>query len=661
MSFRHILSIGLFLFFAAEMNGQVMNNNLDPAAQQSNLFKQGQDSTIMKSEENWKDEQAKIYFNTLNSAVARYPDTSIGKMHRFQPRQPWWGQDLGNYGTAVRDLFFNPVMQPGLSLGYHIYDLYQLTLDSLAFYNTTRPYSAFSFLLGSKNEQHVSLLHTQNISPRWNFAAAIRYVTSEGFYKQQKANNLSGSFSTNYQSENQRYYLAAGFVYNRFKQDENGGIISEEQLDNPYYSDRQLLDVRLPPNNGSVNSAVNNIFRNYDFYIQNNYSLGRTDTLYNTDSTSAQLQFTPRFRLKHQLRLHSEKHYYKDRSPETERYAFIGNFEFADLDSVFSIQNWLYVDNKFSLNGFLGKRSELVQIEAGIGNRIDRFSTDYRSPDATAQSSFGNYLFGELKKEAFRDGQWNYMAAAQFYFTGPAAGNFSLTANAGKELGQWAQLSAGLDQTLSNAPYASISFRTNYYTREFALDKTSITRIWGNIHFDNAKVKIGARNYLIANYLYYNESITPQQFKDPFSVLQIYGSKEFRFGIFSLDNEVVWQQATSGAPVNLPSFLLRHKLAIETWMFDKALLIALGIEVRYHTPYYSDSYTPYFNQFYLQNSYKLNNMPECRAFFNFKVRNFRAFVIADQVQQLVTTNFNAPAYPGGNWMFRFGFNWILIN
>ncbi len=617
---------------------------------------------MIKSDEEWKDEQAKIYFNTLNSAVARYPDSSLSRFHRFHPRQPWWGNDLGNYGTAARNLFFSPLMQTGPSLGYHIYDVYLLTLDSLAFYNTTRPYSDFSFMLGSKNEQHVSLLHTQNITPRWNFATGIRYITSEGFFRQQKSNCLSGSFNTNYQSKNQRYYVAAAFVYNRLKQNENGGIVADSLLKNSFYSDRQLIDVNLPPNNGSVNSAVQNIFRSYDLYIQNNYSLGNSDTLYNSDSTSRQIQFTPRFRLKHELRIHSEKHFYNDLLPETERYSPIaGNIGFADQDSVFGIQDWLYVDNKFSLNGFLGKRSELVLIEAGIGNRVDRFSANYRAPEKDAESTVGNYIFGEIKKEAFRSGQWSYSAMGQFYFTGQALGNFKIDAHVGKDLGKWGILSAGINQVLSNAPYAWTNFKTNYFQRTSELDKTSITKIWGQVVLEKLRLKLASNNYLLANYLYYGNNLTPQQYSTAFSILQIYGSKEFRLGIFSLDNEIVWQQAGTNAPIHIPMLMLRHKLGIETFMFKKALHIATGIEVRYTTNYYADGYTPYFNQFYYQDAYRINNKPEGLVYFNFKVKSFRAFVMADYLQQFFTDNIYAPGYPAPNPVFRFGFNWILIN
>lgn len=669
-NFYRFLTAFLPVLLPMTLAAQVINNSLDPQAQQANMFNQGRkDSTLMESKE-WKDESARIYYNYLNSAVVHYPDTSLNSFHRYQPVQPWWGKDLGNYGTAVRNQFFTPFMPTGLSLGYHIYDMYKFSLDSLQFYNTTRPYSAFLFMLGSKTEQNVEILHTQNITPTWNFAGRLRYCSSQGFYNLQKANSISGSFSTNYQSKNQRYYVAAAFVYNRYKQSENGGIQNDTLLDVASYADRQLVPVNLPALSlGSGNAAVTNTLRDYDLYLQNNYSFGKTDTIYNKDSTGVTIQFTPRFRIKHQLQLHSEKHIYRDMAPEStpipngpNRYAFIDpSFTFNASDSVYGVQNWFFIDNKFSLNGFVGKRKELVQIEAGIGNRIDRFNADYVSGNNT-QSSVGNYVFGEIKKEAFSAGQWTYQASGIFFFTGSALGNFDIRASAGKDLGKWGMFSAGFRQNLSNAPYAYSTFRTNFYDRSYDFDKTSITQLWGNVFIDKIRVEVGVRNYLIANYLYYNSSLTPTQQSDALSVLQIYGRKEFRFGIFSLDNEVIWQQPTANAPVHLPALLLRHKFAIETTLFRKALRVAVGIEGRYHTPYYSDGYTPYFNQFYLQDTYKVDNVPECSAFFNFKIKRFRAFVLGDQLQQFISKNvINAPGYPAQNALLRFGFTWILIN
>lgn len=659
----------LLLLLQIRAGAQVINPNLEPSAQQTNMFKQGGDSAAFKTNSDWKEEHARIYYNYLNSAVVHYPDTTLSRFHRYQPVQPWWVKDLGNYGTAARNQLFSPYLPLGLSLGYHIYDVYKLNLDSLQFFNTTRPYSAFSFMLGSKTEQNVEILHTQNITPNWNIAGRLRYLSAQGFYDLQKANSIGGSFSTNYQSKNQRYYIAAGFIYNRHKQNENGGIASASFLDSSVYSERQQIPTTLPGLIlGSRNAAVTNILRDLDFYIQNNYSFGKTDTIYTKDSTGMSVQFTPRFRIKHQLQLHSERHIYNDAAPADARYTSLQpSRPFVSGDTVYSAQNWFYVDNRFSLNGFIGKRKELVQVEAGIGNRIDRFNTNYRT-GSDPQSSVGNYLFGELKKEAFSAGQWSYLAAATLFFTGDATGNFDIRASVGKDLGKWGMFSGGFRQNLSNAPYAYTTFRTNFYDRNAAFDKTSVTELWASVGFESIGLQLGIRNNLIANYLYFDSNLKIQQQGEAFSILQIFGRKVFNFSVFSLDNEIAWQQATGGAPVNLPALLLRHKLGIESTLFRKALHVAVGLEVKYHTPYYLAGYTAYFNQFFYQNNIKTSNAPECGVYFNFKIKSFRAFVVADQLQQFFTTNViqavgDVPGavYPGPNALFRFGFTWILIN
>lgn len=659
---RFLLLFSVLAFFCMQTQAQVINNTLDPTSQQNSMFNQGKDSSILKQKEEWKEEHARIYYNTLNSAVAKYPDTTLENFHRYQSVQPWWGKDLGNSGSAVRNQFFTPVVPMGLSLGYHIYDMYRLTLDSLRFYNTTRPYSAFSFMLGSKSEQNVEIIHTQNITPQWNFSTQLRYYSSAGFYKTQKTSSISGTVTSNYQSKNKRYYLATGFVYNRHKQDENGGIIYDTLLSNSSFSDRQLIGVNIPNSpRSTTNSAVTNQLRDLDFYLQNNYSFGKTDTVYTKDSTGVSYNFTPRFRIKHQLQLHSERHIYKDLDPDSPRYAFIKPITFGSLDTVYNAQNWFYVDNKFSLNGFLGKSSELVQIEAGVGNRVDRFNTNYIS-GTDGISSVGNYVFGEIKKEAFKEGQWNYQASANLFFTGDATGNFDVSAYASKSLRNIGKFSAGIRQNLSNAPYAYTSFRTQFYDRSYAFDKMSMTQVWAKVGIDKIGLQLGIKNNLIANYLYFDQNQAPKQQSEAFSILQITGRKEFRFGIFYLDNEVAWQQTTGNAPVHVPAFLLRHKLGLITPLFKSALIVAAGVEARYHTPYYSDGYSPYFNQFYYQDKDKISNVPETQVYFNFKVKSFRAFVIFDELQQYFSTNIkNAPGYYAQNAMFKFGFTWILIN
>jgi len=641
-------------------------NTLNSDGQPANPFLTDTTNGKNKMGNKWIDEQARINYHYLNSLVKHYPDTSLRKFHHYQPVQPWWGRDMGNIASPTFNMFYTPDQVIGPQLGYHIWDMQMITLDSLPFYNTTRPYSSFQFQLGSKTEQKAEILHTQNINPDWNFAFHFRNINSPGYFRFHQTTSNCGSFNTGYASRDQKYQMALAFIYNKFNQDENGGIVRESDLTDPSLTNRELIEVNLPGRGGSTysrRSAVTNIYRTWDLYLQNSYAWGKADTLYNEDSTAATYRFTPRFRVKHQLQLHSEKHTFRDSEPDSARYAFLGiASRFAPNDTLESIQSWFYIENRFSLNGYLGKGEALALVEAGIANRIDNFSTDYRT-DVNKSTTVSNYLFGQIRKEAQEEGQWSYEAAARFFFTGTAAGDFDINASAGKDLKTLGRLSAGFKQTLSNAPYAWEYFQSNFYNRNFSFNKPSVTKLWGDIAIDRLRLSFGARNYLMANYLYYDDTFTPQQQSEAFSVLQVYGRKQFVYRSFSLDNEVIWQQPTANAPVNLPAFMLRHILSVETNLFKNALKAAVGLEARYHTPYFANGYTPYFNQFYLQDAIRVSNPVECTAFFNFKVRNFRCFVSGDQLQQLVIKKnvINAPGYPAQNALFRFGFNWVMIN
>ena len=120
------------------------------------------DSSNKTNTADWQDEKARIYFQTLNSSKKRYPDTLLHYFHRRPFSLPWY-INTGNFGSPSNSLLFTPDFRTGPTLGYHSFDVYRFQVDSLHYYNTTRPYSEFAYQLGSKAEQQVSILHTQNI------------------------------------------------------------------------------------------------------------------------------------------------------------------------------------------------------------------------------------------------------------------------------------------------------------------------------------------------------------------------------------------------------------------------------------------------------------------------------------------------------------------
>lgn len=630
------------------------------------------DTTNKSNSANWHDETVRISFQQAGSPQERYPDTSIHTFHRRPFSQPWVG-NLGNLGSPSRSLLYTPenAGRTGPSSGYHAFDIYRFDADSLLYYNTTKPYAAFSYQLGSKLEQTMQILYTQNIKPNWNFAVQYRKINSQGYYKTQRTNQDHGSTTTSYQSINQHYNLKAAFVYNLAQQDENGGIRADTFLNNDRYSDRGTIPVYFEePSYSTRRSAVTTRLRDFNMLLQHDYTWGRSDTLYSADSTQFRVELTPRFRIAHRMDIGSQKYIFKDVRPDSIDYASFFQRTFATLDSVYSQQQWTWVDNRFTLNGFLGKKESQLLFSAGIGNRIDNFRTYFISGD-DRRNVLSNYLVGELKKDALKPGQWGYKASAQFFFTGPAAGNFLLDASVRKDLGsRWGALAAGFKQGLMEAPYNYMRYQNQFYLATNDLNTQSITQLYITLESSRLGLSGGVRNFLTGNYIYLADSINAisnkrlqvRQSSGAFNLTQAWLRKVFYFGHFVLDNEVAFQQKAGDAPIEVPQFLGRHQLSYESYLFGKALKIAVGVDARYHTAYKPMGYAPLYNRFYYQDAYTTGSDPEASLFFNFKVKRFRAYIMGDQLQRLFGLhNLPVPGYPGQDVMVRFGFEWVLVN
>lgn len=648
------------------------------------------DTSAAKTNTNtWKNEEANVYYQYLHSAIKRLPDTSL---HTFQRRpfvQPW-SRDMGNPGSPVYNLQFTPENRVGPSFGYHIFDAYRFQLDSLQFYNTTRPYSVFNYTLGSKLEQVAGIMHSQNIKPNWNFMVDYRKVNTPGFYKIQRNNHDNAAISTNFQSNNKRYVLYAGLVYNKQQHDENGGIVNDSDLTNTSYADRKTINTAFQNSAYSTTrSSITNVQRDFGMVFQHAYTWGPIDTTYNADSTEFTAVLHPRFSISHKLAMSTEKHSYKDLAPDSVRYVPLFNYSFAHTgsayyinggDSVYMQQKWFWLDNKVMLNGYIGKQTDLLTFSAGAGNRYDEFAiAPAYGVNLDRSKYFSNYLAGEIKKEALKEGQWQYNGQALFYVTGSYAGNFDLDASVGKSLKKWnSGFQAGFRQMLGQAPFAYQQYENVYTQTSYDLKEESITNIYAQLNVNKYNFQAGVRNYILGNYIYTDSSRTPKQSATVFNIGQVWLRKMFRLGNFYIDNEVIFQQPSTGTPINVPDLMGRHQFSFESAMFKRALKIATGVEVRYNTAYHPAGYDAQLNRFYYQQQVYINNMPELNVFLNFRVKHFRAFLMIDQLNQLFARNtilftgtpvynfnnsgrYNTPVYSAQNMMLRMGFSWMLIN
>lgn len=586
-----------------------------------------------------------------------------------------WRRDLGNLGSPVRPVYFEPQnLRIGPSLGITAFNALRFDPDTVAYWNTTRPYSIFSFALGSQREQLANILHTQNLRPAWNIALMYRKTVSEGFYKIQRTNHDNGSVTTTYTAPGLRYTLLAAVVYNNEQHDENGGIVADSFLSNDDYDDRRTVPVRFtsPGFGSTTRSPVSNTLRDASVVLQHGYTLGRIDTLWSTDSASYDLRLRPAFRIAHRLDAGTQRYRYTDLQPDSLRYASLFAQDFSSNDSVIAQQRWAWVDNALILSGFADRISRGLQFSAGAGLRVDAFKTRIiRDPDER-ETVVTPYLIGSLGNirelstgaDTLPPLRWSYRADAKLFVAGSAAGNFLLSARIGRDLGaRFGMVETGFQQSLTQAPYAYRYYRNQFYERRTDLAAESKTAVWGRLTNERLAGSAGVRLWLLGNYVYLNEAQEFVQYAPVFNVAQGFVQKTFDFGKILLDNEVTVQNVTGAGPVNVPLLAARQSVAYESALFKNATRVAVGLELRYHTAYNADGWSPFFARYFYQESVRLSNVPEATAFFNFRVKRFRASLAGDQLQQLVFKRnvIAAPGYPLPNAMFRFSFAWGLVN
>ena len=134
--------------------------------------------------------------------------------------------------------------------------------------------------------------------------------------------------------------------------------------------------------------------------------------------------------------------------------------------------------------------------------------------------------------------------------------------------------------------------------------------------------------------------------------------------------EVYFQQVIGSAQVNLPTIFTRNRFAYEGNLGFKNLDIAMGAEVRYHTPYYADDYSPALGQFFYQDSIKINNkLPDIAGYIQFRIKGIKIYVRAENLNtarmldgfSFTRNNLAAPNYPYPGLVLRFGIFWSFVN
>lgn len=609
-----------------------------------------------------------IFYRYFDSTRPRTIDSSINDFYTRFPL-PYRYHTLGNYGTAAQSLIFEPFMKAGFDAGFHAYDIYRYTTTNTRLYQTTRPYTELSYLLGSKAEQHINFLHTQNKKDNFNFTIEYRFSNSAGAFKNQNASHNNFRFTTHYRSPNRKYGINLIYLSNKAASSENGGLQDVKKLDSLRLNDPFELETRLgrpgaiqrnPFNTGVV---TGNIYKETTVLLRQFYDFGKKDSIV-TDSTSYKI-FYPRFRLEHTLRFTGSNYHFFDRLSDSARYRQYFNRRIRDSATVSFQDRWNDLTNQFSIITFPDKNNQSQFIKAGIAlqNLGGRF-------DSVIRKNFYNiYALGEYRNRT-RNQAWDIEARGELYLNGLNAGDYDVFVSMKRLLGKKAGY---LDIGFHNVN-RSPSFIFDPLSR-FPIDNRTSFKKENNIRlfasYENPRngLILSGSYYAISNYLYFDSFFHAKQEATLFNVLHIRAEKKFKLSRYwNWYTEIDVQQTTGQPPVNIPLILTRNRIAFEGNFFTN-LFLSTGVEIRYHTAYKADGYSPFLGKYYYQNKETIKNRPDINLFLHFRIKSFKGFIRIENLNSLNPSkglefskpNMISPLYPTTTLWTRFGIWWNFIN
>ncbi len=593
--------------------------------------------------------------------------------------------DLGALGQAHKSLFpydditlhmlsRSKTTLQAISLNFQpdVYPAYR-NLHNSNLFQTQKPYTLLGYGSSINKDYQISIVHTQNIQPRWNVAFLYNLVSRDGLYTNSEVTNHIMDATTNYYSEDARYQLQASLTFNRIRQQENGGVIDDTTCwdypresgipVNMYAAQNQWRDFKI-----NIHQSFNTVRQFYTvkplIYSPNDSLLRDSiigyDTIFphkpqiiNTGVFAIDLNYTRRRRI------------FSDNRPDS---WFYNN---ATLDTTF----WYDSTSHQKIWGeFFWTNDSYMQhrwnnpLILTLGIRPEYNVINY--------ASLTNSKYKYLNLNTFTNIHYN-------------SGKFSITVDAEKTNGGFNRgdytVSAAVDwgnfrlATLSNSQTADFIFSHYYgiYSWDINhLKKIKHQQVAANYHFMQPDSLYGflrtldvkLSTMLIDNNIWLDSNMTPTQNATSGLLTQVSLSTHLRFGWFNINMQQMLQHCTDNEVIRVPLFATKNSIYADMHLFHHALRLQTGIDLRYHTRYKADAWNPVIGAFYRQDDVEIGNFLVTDFWINIQVKRASIYLKAchfnaplEELMQITPHYFSLPHYPMEGFGLYWGVIWKFFN
>lgn len=595
-----------------------------------------------------KDTTPVYFFKAGNPSESYlYPRLDLDGIQQFDPSRQ---QKLdfgvsGLPGGAAQPLFYDTPLRKGLDVGFHQFDLYQKRAEDLRFFRNERGFTDASFSSGNQQaDGYLNILFSRSFAKGVNFAVEHHRLNQSGesfHFDHQQAKQSIFVVGLAMQPSNSSYNAIISYASNTADINENGGIIREDTLaDRPFEED-------------VATRTAGTLHRHHQVFL-NHYAgfLGKTDSTGRVGRS---------YTIGHKFNFEFSAYKFFEPNPENldSTSVIYDGFMTNDRGLRYFVEHSQY-ENEVTLQTFKSGENEADFFEVGALHRFHQLNFE---PEKFNLSNL--FLIGRWH---FNPSEWIRLKTYAQLGVLDNAGDYRIEGDLDLDAKKWGKLKLGFINQLYEPSLVQEKF---YVSQEKVWEnffqKTLSTSITAAYEIPVVNIEISGAYHLINQIIYFDEHFLPEQSATPMSVLQLILEKDLKLWKFHFVNLIALQSLSEDFR-SLPAYFSKHSLYFSDRIFKDKLDFRAGLDGRFYSTYFPETYNPLTGQFALQNKQEVKTYPQVDIFASLGVESFRAFLKMENVaswlgNDYLRDNFGSryfyqiAGYPFPNGTMRWGISW----
>ncbi len=541
------------------------------------------------------------------------PEEELPQWHSFDPLDKQSDQReyarLHNVGTAAIPLQPSRRTSIGFDAGFHAYDPYLLSADSIVFLTAPLAYTDVSYSQGPTSEDGI---FTGTLARRFGKGTDFRIdalrIYNFGAYSHLANHHSSLRLGIRYLNPSGKYGLTLLHGNHIIDQEENGGI----RTDTLYGTDNYEAEINIP----IFLTTAETRHRITDYQVAQAYAVaGKVDH----DSLGRLVFF-------HRLRWQDRSYKFSDANPAADS-LYYGNFQ-TDQRGIRQFTTWSTLSNTGEvLASWRSAGGTSISFQGGLEHRYHQWNNEVN------QSAVNNVLLlGELNMR-WRE-QLDIRGRTQIDL-GDQVGSWLVEGGIGLQTERLGDLKAGIlfSQRFPDLVQEQLVISQRMVYKQDWL-KPQQQSLFGSLRIKPIGFAAGVHLGLLTNTIITTAAGLPEQVTETVAVNQIWIKHHLKVWHLHLDNKVSYQNSSDDR-IRYPEWVTRHQLYYDGRWFKQTLRTQIGLEARMISPWTPYGYQPVSGQFTLQDQTKEDWYPQIDGYFSMERLGFRAYLQFENIGRAI--------------------------